>query len=120
MGVLLIDIDYYKNYNDTLDHATGDIILQELGKLLTSHVRLADITCRYGGDEFVLVIPEASLAVAKEWVESLHAKMKHLNLKDKVKSSNIVTISVGVAVFPDHGSTGKALLKAADDALYRV
>jgi diguanylate cyclase (GGDEF)-like protein len=120
VGVLMIDIDHYKNYNDTLGHAAGDIILQELGKLLTSHVRLADIACRYGGDEFVLVIPEASLEVAKERAESLRAKMKHLNLKDKVKSPNTVTISVGVAVFPDHGSTGTAVLKAADDALYRA
>lgn len=120
LGVIMLDIDNFKNMNDTLGHAAGDVLFQELGTLLNSQVRSADIACRYGGDEFVLILPEASQDVTLERAEHLREKVKHLHVEYEGCMLEAITVSLGVAVFPDHGSTGEALLRSADDALYRA
>jgi diguanylate cyclase (GGDEF)-like protein len=120
LGVIMLDIDHFKHVNDTVGHAAGDELLQVLGKLLYKQVRRADIACRYGGEEFVLIMPEASLDVTKERAEQLLEQVKHLRVEHKNHSLGIITISLGVAAFPNHGSTGEAVLKSADVALYRA
>jgi diguanylate cyclase (GGDEF)-like protein len=120
LGVIMLDIDHFKRINDTFGHAAGDTVLQEFGKLFSGQARLSDIACRYGGEEFVLILPEASLDVTLAWAERLQEKVRHLKLEHKNQSLGSLTISLGVAVFPDHGVTSEAVLKSADTALYRA
>ncbi len=118
LGVIMLDVDHFKLINDSLGHAAGDIVLQELGKFLAGQIRQSDIACRYGGDEFVLILPDTSRDITKERAEHLQEGVKHL----AIKHENEITISIsqGVAVFPDDGSTGETILKSADTALYRA
>lgn len=120
IGIIMIDIDNFKNYNDTFGHSTGDILIQQIGKLLTGQIRLGDIACRFGGDEFVLVLPETSLTVLQERAEILRRKVKRLQITDKLNNVGLITISQGIAIFPTHGTSGEAVLKAADEALYQA
>ena len=120
LGIIMLDIDHFKHINDTMGHAAGDQLLWELGRLLRKQVRLADIACRYGGEEFVLILPEASLDMTKERAEQLREKVKQLHLEYENQNLGNLTISLGVAVFPNHGSTGEEILKSADAALYRA
>jgi diguanylate cyclase (GGDEF)-like protein len=120
LGIIMMDIDHFKHYNDTLGHHAGDILLQELGKLLTEQVRRSDLAYRYGGDEIILILSDASLGVVKRRAERLRGAVKNLHLGQNDPSLPNLTISLGVAVFPDHGSTGAALMKSADAALYRA
>jgi diguanylate cyclase (GGDEF)-like protein len=118
LGVIMLDVDHFKLINDSLGHAAGDIVLQELGKFLAGQIRQSDIACRYGGDEFVLILPDASRDITKERSVHIQEGVKHL----AIKHENEITISIsqGVAVFPDDGATGEAILKSADTALYRA
>ncbi len=120
LGVIMLDLDDLKQYNDTRGHAAGDLILRELGNLLLGHFRGEDVACRYGGDEFIIILPDASRQVTCERVKLVceHASQFQLTIEDQPLDP--VTISLGVAVFPEHGSTSTALLRAADEALYRA
>ena len=120
VGIIMIDIDHFKNLNDTLGHDAGDAILAELGKLLRKSLRFSDIACRFGGEEFVLVLPEASQTIVKKRAEYLREEVKKLCINSKCTPPVLVTISQGVAAYPINGSTGKDVLKAADVALYRA
>jgi diguanylate cyclase (GGDEF)-like protein len=120
LGLIMIDIDHFKKINDTLGHAAGDAFLKEFGQLLKSQVRQYDIACRFGGEEFVLMLPEVPMDLAKERAENLREKTKQLRVKYEEHTLDPITISLGVAVFPEHGATGEAVLKAADEALYKA
>jgi diguanylate cyclase (GGDEF)-like protein len=120
LGVIMLDIDHFKRFNDTLGHAAGDGLLRELGHLLPRSVRESDVVCRYGGEEFVLILPDASLEVARQRAEHLRGEVSTLHTIHKGRSLGAVTISLGVAAFPTHGSTGEAILESADAALYRA
>jgi diguanylate cyclase (GGDEF)-like protein/PAS domain S-box-containing protein len=120
LGIIMLDIDHFKKFNDTFGHAAGDALLHELGTFLKAHVRGADIACRYGGEEFTLILPETSQEDTRLKAEQLREEIKHLNAQHNGQSLNEVTLSLGVAVFPDHGSTTEAVLRAADLALYRA
>ena len=118
LSVIVIDLDHFKQFNDTFGHDVGDLLLKELGQLMRARVRGGDVACRYGGEEFVLVLPEASASAAKERAERLQAAVKQLHLTHKGQSIGAVTFSAGVAAFPEHGQTSEILLQAADSALY--
>ncbi|HET9913888.1 MAG TPA: sensor domain-containing diguanylate cyclase [Anaerolineales bacterium] len=120
MGIIMLDVDNLKQFNDTWGHAAGDEILRELGSLLLRQTRGEDIACRYGGDEFILVLPDASREITRERAELIceYAKLFHLQFEGH--SLAAVTLSLGVAVFPEHGVTSTGILRAVDAALYRA
>lgn len=119
-GIIMVDIDHFKDFNDRFGHAAGDELLRALGDLLHAHLRAGDIACRYGGEEFVLVLPEATSAVTTERAEQLRKHAESLAVSHLGRPLGPVTISAGVSVFPADGMTGEELLRAADQALYRA
>lgn len=120
LGVIMLDVDDLKHFNDSWGHAAGDEALRKLGNLLLNQVRGEDIACRYGGDEFILILPDASLPVTLERAEQIVKLARWAYLQLDGQDLSAVTLSVGVAHFPEHGETSTAILKAADAALYRA
>lgn len=117
ISVLLMDVDHFKSVNDRFGHKAGDLMLEALGRLLRATSRQMDIACRYGGEEFVLLMPDASLPMALQRAESWRAAFAAQRL-DHSGAVLQATLSVGVAAFPDHGHSVDELLRAADTALY--
>jgi diguanylate cyclase (GGDEF)-like protein len=120
LGLMLIDIDHFKRFNDTLGHAAGDTVLRAIGGYLTSAARGEDIVSRHGGDEFVLVMGHASQSALWERAERLRHGVQELEIEYDGRSVGPVTLSVGIAIYPHHGDSGHAVLRAADAALYRA
>jgi len=120
VGIIMLDLDHFKRVNDEYGHEAGDTVLRELGAVLQRNIRGEDIACRYGGEEFTLILPEASLADAAQRAEQLRGAIKSLPIRYRKQSIGPITVSLGVAVFPDHGPTGEAVLRAADAALYQA
>jgi len=118
VGVIMLDLDHLKNFNDTHGHEAGDMLLKVLGDYLISHVRAEDIACRYGGEEFVVILPEASPAMARSRAEELWKGVQGLNVNFHGKPLRGVSASVGVAAYPLHGKTVPELMRAADTAMY--
>jgi diguanylate cyclase (GGDEF)-like protein/PAS domain S-box-containing protein len=118
MGVIMMDLDHFKEYNDTYGHNAGDELLCALGQLIQEGVRREDIACRYGGEEFLLIMPGASLEVTLSRANDLCQAVKQLHKSSAVLKP--ITISAGVAIFPEHGASGKDVIRAADAALYRA
>jgi diguanylate cyclase (GGDEF)-like protein len=117
--IVMLDIDGFKKFNDSFGHGPGDSLLHDFAGILREHLRKSDISCRYGGDEFVLVMPDSSIADTQQRVEQIRSLLKGLQKKHLgTQSLDLVTISVGIAHMPEHGTTEKELLRAADDALY--
>ncbi|HBB15558.1 MAG TPA: hypothetical protein DCZ97_00630 [Syntrophus sp. (in: bacteria)] len=120
LGVIMIDIDHFKRFNDTYGHEAGDQILRELGIFLQNHIRLTDIPCRYGGEEFTLILPEADITFTQQRAEQIRIGAAALRVSIQGQTLAEITISQGVAVFPGNGESGEELLRAADEALYRA
>ena len=120
VGMIMIDIDHFKNFNDNFGHAAGDYLLRELGIFLNSLIRGEDIASRYGGEEFIIILPEASLEETRQRAEHIREDVKRLNLSDHFQVKGNMTVSVGVAVFPDNGTSSETILKAVDQALYKA
>jgi diguanylate cyclase (GGDEF)-like protein/PAS domain S-box-containing protein len=120
VAVTMLDLDHFKSVNDTFGHEAGDAALISLGAFLQARVRQEDIACRYGGEEFVIILPDASLDGARKWAERTRQAARDLQISHRLKALRKVTLSLGLAMFPDHGSTGESLLRAADRALYRA
>ena len=120
IGVIMLDIDHFKRFNDTFGHDAGDFVLQQVGTLLKENVRNSDIACRYGGEEMTLILREATLAETTARAEMLRAALSQLCPHHHGQSLGTITASFGVAAFPHHGSTVETLIKTADEALYRA
>lgn len=120
LGAIMMDLDHFKRFNDTFGHEAGDALLRELGEFLRTRTRREDIACRYGGEEFVVILPEASIEATRQRAERLREEFKHLNIQHRGRSLGTVTLSLGVAVFPEHASTVEDILRCADRALYRA
>ena len=110
----------FKRFNDSYGHAAGDAILREMGKMLQDHIRGEDIPSRFGGDEFIVVLPDASLEVTRKRAEQLHESAHQLLIEYEGQTLDAIRVSIGVATYPKNGTTCVALLKAADDALYQA
>jgi diguanylate cyclase (GGDEF)-like protein len=120
VGIIMIDVDHFKAFNDNYGHDVGDIVLREFGAYLRKNFRGGDIACRYGGEEFTIIMPGSSLENTHERAEKLRLGVKNeLSVKYLENNYNI-TISVGVAVIPANGSNPKDVLIAADAALYQA
>jgi diguanylate cyclase (GGDEF)-like protein/PAS domain S-box-containing protein len=120
LGIIMLDVDDLKSFNDTWGHAAGDEALRQLGNLLLNQVRGEDIACRYGGDEFILILPDASLPVTLRRAEQIGKLARWTYLQLDGQNLPSLTLSLGVATFPKQGETPTALLKAVDSALYRA
>jgi diguanylate cyclase (GGDEF)-like protein/PAS domain S-box-containing protein len=118
IAVLFLDLDHFKRFNDTFGHEAGDLVLLSLADLFRNFFRATDICCRYGGEEFAIVLPESSSENAAARAEDLCSEVKRLRLQYKNQPLGTLTLSVGVAAFPEHGSTCLGLLKIADKCLY--
>jgi len=119
LSLVILDVDFFKNYNDSLGHAAGDEALRAMGKLLKTTARQGDIVSRYGGEEFCAILPEVDLVGAWHFSERLRKKVEehHFNGRE-VQPSGKLTISLGAACYPNDARKGDELLKKADAALY--
>ena len=120
VSLILLDIDRFKYFNDTYGHEAGDTVLASLGALLRNASRGGDVACRYGGEEFVLILPEASLQDARRRAEDIQEAIRGLRVAHGGRPLEGIRCSMGVAAYPEHGGQGGALLRAADAALYRA
>jgi diguanylate cyclase (GGDEF)-like protein len=120
MAILMMDVDGFKHQNDAFGHDAGDAVLRQIAGLFQGKLRREDIACRYGGEEFVLVLPDASLESAARRAEQLRVAVKEMRVPHNDLVLGPITISIGVAAFPDHGENAAGLLKAADAALYEA
>jgi diguanylate cyclase (GGDEF)-like protein len=118
LGILLADLDNFKQLNDAFGHAAGDAVLRRIGRFLAGAVRSEDIACRFGGEEFVLILPKTSLDDAYRRAEALREGIKAGSLDDLSGLYPTATMSVGVAAYPEHGSSVAQLILAADSAMY--
>jgi diguanylate cyclase (GGDEF)-like protein len=119
LSVLFLDIDHFKRYNDTFGHEAGDFVLRSVAELLSSFFRGDDVACRWGGEEFAVILPEALSEQAAARANSLRSEVKKLALQHRGTSLSGVTLSVGVASFPEHGFGSEELLRIADRCLYQ-
>jgi diguanylate cyclase (GGDEF)-like protein len=117
---MMIDLDHFKSFNDTYGHDAGDAVLREIAVSLTKGIRAEDFVCRFGGEEFVVILPTADVTASRTRAERLRSKTKELTILHQGKSMGMITISVGVAAFPEHGTSPKELMAAADAALYEA
>ena len=120
LGILMLDLDHFKKFNDTYGHDAGDAVLRETASFLVRSIRAEDFVCRYGGEEFVVVLPTADLRVAGMRAEAIRSRLHDLVVLHQGRSLGLVTASIGVAALPLHGTTEKDILQAADAALYRA
>jgi diguanylate cyclase (GGDEF)-like protein len=118
LGLIMLDVDDLKHFNDNWGHAAGDEALRQLGNLLLNQVRGEDIACRYGGDEFILILPDAAPGATLQRAEQIAKLARWSYLQLDGQNLSAVTVSIGVAVFPEHGESSTEILKAADAALY--
>jgi diguanylate cyclase (GGDEF)-like protein len=118
LGVIMLDVDRFKKFNDIFGHDAGDTVLKELGARLAKFIRVGDLACRYGGEEFTLILPESSLEDTRRRAEELRISFEQLSLKHRDIVLGKVTLSLGVAALPEHGTTAVQLLAAADGALF--
>jgi diguanylate cyclase (GGDEF)-like protein len=118
LSIITLDIDHFKRINDSLGHGAGDMVLRRIGLLLQGYVRESDIACRVGGEEFALLLPEVAMPIATQRAEDIRKAVHEMTLKHEDQTLDGITVSLGVAAFPDHASTPEALIRAADQALY--
>jgi diguanylate cyclase (GGDEF)-like protein/PAS domain S-box-containing protein len=120
IGLLMLDVDHFKRFNDTFGHEAGDLVLREISHILHGHIRQSEIACRYGGEECMVILPGSSLNDTQKRAEELRQQIKSLNLQHQGQVLGRITVSIGVACFPDHGKTYDELFRNADAALYRA
>lgn len=120
LAVLMLDVDHFKRFNDDHGHEAGDALLAQLGEVLKRATRAEDIACRYGGEEFTVILQETDAAVAQRRAESIRKATAEMSLLHRQQQLPPVTVSIGIAVFPGDGNTPEDLLRRADSALYRA
>ena len=120
VGVIMLDLDHFNQFNNTFGHQAGDELLQAFGELFRAQIRAEDIACRYGGEEFVLILPEAALQAVRDRAERIREQVREMRVTSRGLALGSVTASLGVACYPEHGGTVDAVIRAADLALYEA
>ncbi len=120
VAAIMVDIDHFKRINDSFGHDAGNLVLRELAALFRRSLRASDVACRYGGEEFALILPDAPVEGAMHKAEAIRLAVKALLLEYQGRPLGPITASLGVAVFPLHAAEANALLVRADEALYRA
>ncbi|MGB3534834.1 MAG: diguanylate cyclase [Microcoleaceae cyanobacterium] len=120
LGIMMIDIDHFKQFNDTYGHAAGDTVLKELGALLRQSLREYDIACRYGGEELIMILPETDILTCQKRAEEIRQRVKRLSVIYNSQVLQSISVSIGVACFPSHGLVGEQVIEVADEALYQA
>jgi diguanylate cyclase (GGDEF)-like protein len=120
LSVILIDLDNLNAFNETLGHEAGDTLLRDLGDFLQTHVREEDLACRYSGEEFTLVLPETALEVARQRADKLREAFTAIAHEFRGQTLKDISLSIGLAAFPEHGATVEAVLRAAGEDLQRL
>ncbi len=118
VSVLMLDVDHFKRFNDTWGHEAGDLVLREIGAVLDQSVRDGDVACRFGGEEFAIVMPDAPFEIALLRAEQLRMRVKAIAIAYREQALGAVAVSVGVASYRQHGLDGEHVLRSADEALY--
>jgi len=120
IGIVLLDIDHFKELNDQYGHDAGDKVLEGLAVVLQSQVREGDICCRYGGEEFLLILPGSSYQATLERAETLRRVVSKTPFYDEGTNLGPVTVSLGVSAYPEHGKNSETLIRAADQSMYQA
>ncbi len=124
LSVWMIDIDHFKQFNDRFGHEAGDQVLRAIARLLKQHVRNSDIACRYGGEELTAILPAIAPTIARQRAEGFRQAVANLTLRypiqDQTQDLGHVTVSLGIANYPEHGEMAIDLLRHADTALYQA
>jgi diguanylate cyclase (GGDEF)-like protein len=120
VGVIMFDVDKLKPINDRYGHDAGDVLLRSLGSLLVRFFRGEDVACRYGGDEFTIILPETRLADLWQRADQLRDAFKKMYLEHNGNRFGPATLSIGLSVYPDHGVTAEKLIQIADAAAYQA
>jgi diguanylate cyclase (GGDEF)-like protein/PAS domain S-box-containing protein len=120
LGVIMVDVDRFNQINDGMGRDAGDAVLRDVGGLLQSTIRKEDIACRISGQKFAVILPNGTVDITLQRAENLRQIIRNFEVKHRRQAIGSVTVSAGVAAFPDHGRIGEALLRAADGALSRA
>lgn len=122
LGLIMIDIDYFKHYNDTNGHQMGDLLLKELSVILRESVRETDMVARFGGEEFIILLPETSKAQTRSLAENLRLQIQnHIFPLEEKQPNKDLTVSIGIASYPSRSIVSpETLLEKADQALYKA
>ncbi len=120
LSVLMIDVDHFKQFNDTHGHAAGDALLAHVGRTIAGSIRADDMACRYGGEEFTVVLPEADAAAAHMRAEAIRRSLETTTVMHLRQTLGPVTASIGLSTWPADGATPELLLQVADAWLYRA
>ena len=120
LAVLMLDVDHFKAFNDTFGHDAGDVVLRAVAECFQQTVRSEDVVCRYGGEEFAIILPEISAELAFEKAEAIRHRVNNLRMRFKGGALRPVSLSVGIAMFPNPARDATDLLRMADHALYEA
>jgi diguanylate cyclase (GGDEF)-like protein/PAS domain S-box-containing protein len=121
LGLLIADLDHFKDFNDTCGHLAGDHLLQQVARILKNSIRSSDVLTRYGGEEFAIIMPTTDITGALDKAEKIRQGVESTNFDDVVPGQSFkMTISIGTASFPMHGTEYDTLVGAADKALYKA
>jgi diguanylate cyclase (GGDEF)-like protein/PAS domain S-box-containing protein len=120
VGIIMADIDHFKQFNDKYGHAAGDEVLTQMGGFFRAGLRGSDVSCRYGGEEFVFFLPESSAENTFKRADQMREEVKNLTVHYGGELLASITLSMGISTYPDQGSNAEDLLRVADAALYRA
>ncbi|MDE1176600.1 MAG: sensor domain-containing diguanylate cyclase [Edaphobacter sp.] len=120
LAVLMLDVDHFKQFNDTYGHEAGDIVLRSVAECYRRMVRTEDVICRYGGEEFVVIMPDASEEVALRRAQMIREAVSDIRTQFRGEALRSITVSVGIALYPSNAIDGNDLIRSADRALYRA
>ena len=121
LSLITLDIDYFKIYNDKLGHQAGDLILKELSALIKNQSRKMDFVCRYGGEEFTIILPQTEKKEAFAIAERLRQDIeRHTFMQEEILPNKRLTVSIGVATYPENGSSPSEIISSSDKALYQA